>query len=437
MHSPHLTPVYKHVALPSCARGFLLTTLAVALLQAMPAWAADDDLDALSLESAPEVTPESVRSTQLFVEGALGYASQRYQLRGNTLRRASVDLTHSSHLAPGLRAVISNRLDVIDPAAPGADAAVNSLREAYVSWQPAEANTVLELGRINLRYGPAYGYNPTDFFRDGSLRTLTTVNPFALRENRLGTFMLRGQQLWSGGSLSVAYSPKLASAANSDGLSLDWGATNHRNRAVVALGTQLSQNVNSQLLAYKEQGLSTTVGANLTALLSDGAVAHMEWTRGKEPDLLSRALGTPSQSATRNRFAGGVTYTTLGKLSFTAEYQYNGFALGQSDWQALSATPLAQLGYLRESLRLLELAPRQAYLLYVTQKSLGLKNLDFTAFLRINAEDHSRLAWAELRHHWPSFDLTLQAQQYMGKPSTEFGLSPQRRVVQVLGTYYF
>jgi len=403
----------------------------------MPAWAADDDLDALSLQSAPEAMPESARTTQLFVEGALGHASQRYQLGGKSLGRASVDITHSSRLAPGLRAVISNRLDVVDPVEPGADAAVNSLREAYVSWQPATGNTVLELGRINLRYGPAYGYNPTDFFRDGSLRTLTTVNPFALRENRLGTFMLRGQQLWSGGSLSVAYSPKLASAANTDGLSLDWGTTNHRDRMVMALSTQLSQNVNSQLLAYKEQGLSTTVGANLTALLSDGAVGHVELSRGKEPNLLSRALGTPSQKATRNRFAGGVTYTTLGKLSFTAEYQYNGFAAGQSEWQALSATPLAQLAYLRESLRLLELAPRQAYLLYVTQKSLGLKNLDLTAFLRINAEDHSRLAWVELRHHWPRFDLTLQAQQYMGKPSTEFGLSPDRRVVQVLGTYYF
>ena len=321
MHTPNPAPVRKRLSSTACTHTFLLSALTVALLQTMPAWAADDDLDALSLQSAPEAMPESARTTQLFVEGALGHASQRYQLGGKSLGRASVDITHSSRLAPGLRAVISNRLDVVDPVEPGADAAVNSLREAYVSWQPATGNTVLELGRINLRYGPAYGYNPTDFFRDGSLRTLTTVNPFALRENRLGTFMLRGQQLWSGGSLSVAYSPKLASAANTDGLSLDWGTTNHRDRMVMALSTQLSQNVNSQLLAYKEQGLSTTVGANLTALLSDGAVGHVELSRGKEPNLLSRALGTPSQKATRNRFAGGVTYTTLGKLSFTAEYQ--------------------------------------------------------------------------------------------------------------------
>jgi hypothetical protein len=31
----------------------------------------------------------------------------------------------------------------------------------------------------------------------------------------------------------------------------------------------------------------------------------------------------------------------------------------------------------------------------------------------------------------------LQLQQNIGRPSTEFGLLPDRRVLQVLGTYYF
>ncbi|MDO9194989.1 MAG: hypothetical protein Q7U79_00695, partial [Rhodoferax sp.] len=142
-------------------------------------------------------------------------------------------------------------------------------------------------------------------------------------------------------------------------------------------------------------------------------------------------------SATRNRFVGGMTYTTLGKLSVTAEYQYNGFGLTQSNWAALGPAPATQLAYLREALRLQELAPRQAYMIYVTQKSLGLKDLDLTAYLRLNPGDDSRLAWVELRHHWPSFDLTFQLQQNIGNPTSEFGILPDRRVVQVLGTYYF
>jgi hypothetical protein len=195
--------------------------------------------------------------------------------------------------------------------------------------------------------------------------------------------------------------------------------------------------VSSQLLAYKEQGMSPTLGASFTALLSDAAVAHVEWSRGSEPDLLSRALAMPGTTATRNRVAGGITYTTEGKLSVTAEYQYNGFALSQLEWAALGTAPATQVAYLLEAQRLQELVPRQAYLIYITQKSLGLKNLDLTAFLRVNAGDHSRLGWVELRHHWPTFDLAFQLQQNVGDPTSEYGLLPDRRVVQVLGTYYF
>lgn len=411
--------------------------LALALVQALPALGAEADMDALSLESAPEVTPQAARDTRVFIEGAIGNASQRYLPDSRDVGRVSLDFSHSARLAPGLRAAISDRLDHIYPTDAGADATVNSLREAYLSWQPEGGSTVVEFGRINLRYGPGYGYNPTDFFRDGSLRTLTTANPFAQRENRLGTGLLRAQRLWSDGSLSLAYAPKLADRPGTDGWSLDFGSTNNRERALVALGTQFSQRVSTQLLVYKEQGLSPTLGASLTALLSDAAVAHLEWSRGSEPDLLSRALALPGTAAARNRFVGGLTYTTLGKLSVTVEYQYNGFALNSSDWTALGTVPATQVAYLLEAQRRQELAPREAYLIYLTQKSLGLKDLDLTAFLRTNAGDHSQLAWIELRHHRPSFDLAFQLQQHMGNPASEYGILPDRRIVQVLGTYYF
>lgn len=405
--------------------------------QGLAAWGADAEIDALNLESAPEAPPKTTRNTRLYIEGALGDASQRDRPHSRDTGRASLDFSHASQPTPGLRAVISDRLDHIYPREAGADKTVNSLREAYLSWQPGGGDTILELGRVNLRYGPGFGYNPTDFFRDGSLRTFTTADPIALRENRMGSAMLRAQRLWNGGSLSVAFSPKLENRPDPDGLSLDLGSTNNRDRALVALGTQFSQRVSSQVLLYKEDGLSPTVGANMTALLSDAAVAHLEWTRGREPDLLSRALATPATAVRRSRFVGGATYTTGGKLSVTAEYQYNGFGLKESDRPALAASPASQLAFLREALRRQELAPRQAYLIYVTQKSLGLKDLDLTAFVRFNPGDESRLAWLELRHHWPSVDLAFQIQQNMGRRGSEFGVVPDRRIGQILGTYYF
>ena len=393
--------------------------------------------DPLALESAPVENVETQSNIKLFVEGAIGTSSRRYQLGNANLRRASLDFNYSGRVGQGMRVVFSNRVDNIHPTSLGSDSTINSLREAYLSWQSVDGSDIVDIGRINLRYGPGYGYNPTDFFRDGSLRTVTSANPFALRENRLGTVVLRGQRLWTGGSLSVAYSPKLATRASADGWSLDLGATNNRDRGLVVLGTQFSESVSTQLLAYKENGLSPKVGASITALVSDAAVAHAEWSRGSEPDLLRRALLLPDIKSTRNRFAGGLTYTTLGKLSLTAEYQYNGFGLDKSDWTALTANPLNQVNYLLQAQRLQDQVPRQAFLIYVTQKDVGMKNLDLTAFLRVNLEDHSRLAWVELRHHWSNFDLAVQYQQNMGRSSSEYGILPDRRVIQVLGTYYF
>lgn len=418
----------------------LLGCLALACLQVLPAIGQDADLDALTLESAPEASaPPSTRDTKVFIEGALGSATQRYQNSARSLGRVSVDLTHAAKLAPGLRGVISDRLDQFEPRLAGADATVNNLREAYLTWQPEGGGVVLEAGRVNLRYGTGYGYNPTDFFRDGGLRTQTTADPFALRENRLGTVLLRAQRLWANGSLSVAYSPKLADQASADGWDIDLGATNNRNRALVALGSQFSQRLGGQALLYKEDGMSPALGFNLTALLSDAAVAHLEMTRSTESGMLRRALAVPGAASTRNRLAGGVTYTTASKLSVTAEYQYNGFAVSPSDWAALGAAgpSNAQFAYLQHAQARQELVPRQAYLIYVTQKSLVLKNLDLTAFVRLNADDHSRLVWLELRHHWPQFDLAFQIQQAIGDSTTEYGLWPDSTLVQVLGSYYF
>jgi len=393
--------------------------------------------DPLALQSAPVQDVEAKSNFKIFLEGAYGNSTQRYQPGSVNLRRGSLDFNYAAQIDTGLRLVLSDRVDYIHPTPDGSDSIVNSLREAYLSWQPDGGNNIFEAGRMNLRYGPGYGYNPTDFFRDGSLRTVTTANPFALRENRLGTVVLRGQRLWTSGSLSIAYSPKLATRSSGEGWNLDLGATNNRDRGVVVLGTQFSERVSTQLLAYKEDGEAAKVGASLTALISDAAVAHAEWSHGKEPDLLSRALSVPGRSVNRNRLTGGLTYTTTSKLSLTAEYQYNGFALDRAGWNSLAANPANQVTYLLEAQRLQELAPRQAFLIYASQKDFGTKNLDLTAFLRVNLIDNSKLAWIELRRHWPNFDLAFQLQQNMGRSSSEYGILPDRRVVQILGTYYF
>ena len=69
----------------------------------------------------------------------------------------------------------------------------NNLGCLVLCWQPEGGSSIFDFGRINVRGGPGYGYNPTDFFRDGSLRVITSADPFALRQNRMGSVMLRAQ----------------------------------------------------------------------------------------------------------------------------------------------------------------------------------------------------------------------------------------------------
>ncbi len=412
-----------------------LALLAASVAQAVSA--ADTDLDALALESAPPAAAQVAQPTKAFVELGAGIAQKRGG-GSRSIGRLSLDLRHIGNVAPSVRYTLSARLDATSPADPRVDNPVFSLREAFVGWQDRDAANLLDFGRINLRNGPAYGYNPTDFLRDNALRTITTADPFLLRENRLGTVMLRGQHLWSGGSLSLALAPRLATRRSGDGPSFDWGATNARERALATVNSVWSEAFSSQLLLYKEQGSSPRWGASATGLVSDSITAHGEWTRSREPDLLARALALPGSGPARNRAALGLSYTTATKLSLTTEYQYNGFALNRDAVRSLSTSdPAATGAYFGTALSLQDNAARQALLLYATQRDLVVKNLELTALAKFNHSDSSRLVWAELRYRMERAEVALQFQRSLGSDISEFGVIPIRGSVGLIATAYF
>ncbi len=408
------------------------------LAASFTARAADPDLGALDLK--PEL-PDKVETSgrKLFVEAGVGRAEQRYGLGSRTIGRASIDYRDTARLGPSTQGTFSARVDATDPKTPGIDGAVVlSLREASVGWQNETATQLVDLGRINLRDGPGYGYNPTDFFRDYALRTVTTANPFSLRENRLGTVMLRVQQLWPESSLSMVLAPKLRSARSSEGFSADLGATNSRSRSLLALSNRWSEKLNTQILAYKEDSASVRFGGSLTALVSQAAVVHAEASSGREPGLLSRALGQPAAAMTRNRLAAGLTYTTESRLSITAEAQYNGFALDRDQWLSqVQGNPQVQAAYYGNAQDLQDNAGRESWLLYAVQRDLGIKGLDLTVLLKVNANDRSRMVWLDLRRRFDKADLALQFQDNSGVAGSEFGVIPIRRSAGLVATFYF
>lgn len=414
--------------------------LAFAVALAWPAvWAAGDD-DALSLESAaPAESAAKPRAPlRLFAEGAIGQSGRRFGLSAQTQYRASLDLRWSASLAPGWKAALSDRLDAIDPAEPGKDGTLNSLREAYLSWSDEASKWALDLGRVDLRFGPGYGYNPTDFFRDGSLRAFTTANPIALRENRMGSVVLRGTRLWTGGSAAILWSPKLADEPSPSALSADFGSTNSRGRGLLVVGVQPSERFNAQFLLYKDKDERVQPGLTATALLGRSWVAHGEWSAGREPTLADRAWGVRGHEISAQRFAGGLTFTTSTELSLTVEYEANGFALSKSQWDVAAATnPALLAAYLTEAQRRQELPFRRGWFLFANQRNLGLKNLDLTAFVQLNPADDSHVAWLELRYHWTAVDLALQLQNNAGEFGSIYGSIPERRNATLLLDYHF
>lgn len=410
--------------------------LVLLLSLAAGAAAAQDDPDAAALDLAnlAPASAETARAWQLALEAA----QEQSRLRSNGARhdsgRLTLDFQLDQPVAAGLRGVLADQLDLRR----GSDRdTVNTLKEAYLSWQP-QPERALDIGRINARYGVATGYNPTDFFRAGATRSVVAIDPASLKKNRLGSVMLRGQTLWEGGALTAIYAPKLADSSSDAPFSADLGATNGRARWLLALSQPLSEEIRPQWLLYGEERASPQLGLNLTYLLNSATVAHLEWAAGRSPMELAQAFQSEAGSAFRSRLATGLSYTTSNKITLTAEYEYNGAGLDREQWETLWRRAPQAYGRYRQWMQdRQDLPTRQSAFFYASWQDALLNHLDCNAMLRVNAEDRSRLSWLEARYHWDKADLALQWQHNGGGPGSEFGALPQRDALQALLRYFF
>lgn len=402
-----------------------------------PALAVDEDAAALLLADKTSTTAEQGSDWRVYAETAV--RESRRQGAGIALHgaRVSIDARFDKTFAPGWRAVFADRLDLNRMDGVPGNRDINTVKEAYLSWQ-AEPDRIVDLGRINARNGVAFGYNPTDYFRAGALRSVVSLDPASLRENRLGSAMLRGQALWNGGSLTALYSPKLADHPSDSTFSPDLGATNQRARWQVALSEKLSAALNPQWLLSGGAGQSPQLGLNLTALPNDATVAYFEWSGGRAASLTAQALMSRDDAAFRSRLSTGLTYTTANNVSLTAEYEYNGAGLDQAGWNALRRGPPAAYGLYRGlATSIQELPTRHNAFLYAVWQDALVKHLDLTAMVRYDAADHSRLQWLEARYHWTRVDIALQTQLNTGHPGSNYGALPERRLWQALVRYFF
>ncbi len=416
--------------------------LVLSVLSALPDLAqaappGDDELDALNVADRANTKVEQAADWHTFVEAAYGDTAQRYGLPSYQNGRLSIDTSLDKTLAPGWRLVFADRLDWEWQSEAPDQARINTLKELYLSWH-VSPEQIVDVGRINTRYGVATGYNPTDYFRDDAVRSIVSINPSSLRNNRLGSVMLREQTLWDGGSLTALVSPKLESTPSSEPFNVDLGATNHVNRWLLAASQQFSDTVNPQVLLYGEQGKSPQMGLDLTRLFGDATVAFVEWSGGRSASEYAEALGGPEREVFRSRLAAGFTYTTNNKISVTLEAEYDGAALDKANWAALGQGSAARYLQYRNAVQgAQDLPTKEDLFVYASWQDAGITHLDLTALVRQDLTDQSRLTWMEARYHWDHVDLALQWQRYGGRPWSDFGVLPGRTTWQTVATYYF
>lgn len=419
------------------ARPLALAAVLVAAALSPDAKSAEppSELDALTLadEAAPQQPARRDAGLRLFGELAVGRSSLQGGGGDDTTRRASLDLRVDHGLAPGWRAVLSNRLDLADRS--GARASdINTLREAYLRWSWSDTRTV-ELGRLNVVHGAAMGYNPTDYFKSHALRSVVTPDPAALRENRQGTVVLQGQQLWSTGSLTALYSPDLGRRPSDAAYSLNAGATNPDERWLIVLGQRLGETLNPQLLLHGGQGLPVQAGLNLSLPLGQATVAFAEVSAGDGRSLRAEALGLAEPRTGKRRAAAGFTYTTPFNLSLTAELEHNGAGLDHAAWTALGAGE--RLAVLAEADAQQDLPSRRTWFLHAAWSDVLFPGLDLAAYLRRESATGSRDFWMELRYRWTSTEVALQWQQFDGDAGSIYRAVPQRRAVEAVLRHYF
>ena len=399
------------------------------------ALAADDDAAALSLADQTAKTTQAAGDWRAYVEAA----ASRSALRGGGIEHDAnlfLGVRYDTTFAPGWRAIFADLLDVTWQEDPSGHKTVNTLIDAYVSWQ-MQPNTIIDAGRINTHNGVAFGYNPTDYFRANAVRSVISVDPASLRENRLGSVMIRSQALWTAGALTALYSPKLADQPSNAAFSPDFGATNFRDRWLLAASYALSKQLNPQFLIYGEAGQSPQIGLNLTTLLNDATVAYVEYSGGRSSSLLAQVQMPAPASAFQSRLAAGATYTTASNLSLTIEYEYNGAGLGRAAWDALrSGSPAAYAQYRTVAAELQELPTKQRLFANVRWQDAMINHLDLAAFAYYDCLDSSRQAWVEARYHWTKLDLALQWQVNSGSPGSEYGALPARQTWQALVKYF-
>jgi hypothetical protein len=443
----------------------------------------NDDLDQIpnpQSSSDTELAKSPNGNRQLYVENAFTGSTGRSTLlvplpQSPALAwqdRVFVDLRREWRAGQRLTFTFSDRLNVRaenDLAFPTRQNVINDWREGFFSWEIFDS-TYVDAGRINLKSGAALGFNPTDFFKTRAVVEPLSSDPAVLREDRLGTLMLRAQRIWTGGAMTVAFAPAVSQTSpiyrdsNLPSVGPSFDRTNARARLLVKGSINVAADFSPELLVYHE-GDRTRFGLNITRGIGQSVVAYAEWTGGAEPTVINDALdygrdtrvlpiGAPSvlpddsASTFREDLSVGVSFSTKPKLTLNVEYHFHQGGFDKRDWArwfmagegAESASLAAQELWLIRSYALDRQDPVTRHSLFARADWVDafIRHLELTGFVNMDLYDGSSLAQLTADYFVSGkWTVGVQASVNIGGPGSDFGSLPQRGSILFKLTRYF
>jgi hypothetical protein len=457
-------------------RAGLLMMLALHASAPVRAYAQENsDLDRIpkTLESSPpestgeDGAPRSPRAHgRYYAEDALTLSSARGGLivplptpaPSDWENRTSVDATDQWTMTKDLTANFSDRFNLTEEHGvdfPSQQLIRNDFREGYLTWEPF-TRTYVEAGRVNLRNGIALGFNPTDFFKTRTQLDQASLDPSVIREDRLGTLMLRGQSIWNSGSASLAFAPKLYAPTPiafgvAHGLGPQLDHTNDADRVLGSVNIDMA-GLSPQALLYHE-GSETRIGMNLSRAVGQRIIAYAEWAGGNQPSLIAQAVaygvrtGTlptdtpllpPAEAAAafRSDLALGASWSSATKVLINVEYHYHQAGLSRQeerDWFTIGASQrnllpvLGELWYMRAfaSDQQQPWAQQQLFLRFDWSDAI-IPHLELAAFALIDLCDGSSLSQLSANYFLSdAWSLGAYASANAGGARSERGSYPQ------------
>jgi hypothetical protein len=442
-----------------------------------------DDLDKIpSLQSSADPEPPVSESgnQRVYVENVFTGSIDRTNLlvpvpqstASTWEARAFVDVRREWRAGRRVTLTFSDRLNVRAQnhlAFPTQENLINEWREGAVSWEIFDS-TYVDAGRINLKSGAALGFNPTDFFKTRAVVEPLSLDPSVLREDRLGTLMLRAQRIWTGGAMTAAFAPAVSqiSPIYSDGnlpaLDPSFDRTNARARLLVKGSINVAADFSPELLVYHE-GDRTRFGLNITRGIGQNVVAYAEWSGGAEPSVIDDALaygrdtrvlpaGAPrvlpddSAAAFREDLAVGGSLSTKPKLTLDVEYHFHQAGFDKRDaegWfmahgDTSSASLVARELWFIRSYALDRQDPLARHSLFARADWVDafIRHLELTGFVNMDLYDGSSRTQIAADYFASSkWTVGVQVSLNVGGARSEFGSLPQRGSMLVKVARYF